>query len=40
MEEEKTIEKARTEIYEMLLLLSEEEISWLRSFIYDYYFNK
>lgn len=34
------IEKARTEISEMLLLLSDENIIWLRCFLDEYFFEK
>ena len=35
-----TIEKARTEISEMLSLLSDENIIWLRCFLDEYFFGK
>lgn len=38
--DEKTIEKARTEISEIVSLLSDENVIWLRSFLYEYFFEK
>ena len=38
--DEKTIEKARTEISEIVSLLSDENVIWLRSFLGEYFFEK
>ena len=38
--EKEAIKKARAEIFEIVSLLSDENVIWLRSFLDEYFFKK